>query len=271
MVDTDYDPEESESVTGTPKKGREKKETPDPGLTMGTDIEDHLQQHGEQVEIELSKVRIDQEKTKGQIRRKDRGPRSSTTNTPHTRRSLQRQQYFFNRQFVVLVARVLAHGPVFCSQMAIIGVYLESTALKQFCRFRTSDGQHVWICTSGIPLARRNILTPDTPWAFRAKLAGQAQRSAQDVEPIPLPEAADNLLHCVEDHWRRNIPDTYNNLKIASVDAVQMSAFVPTAELKQPGQFICSLNVVSTLPVARGPAHDLLILRTKRINCGKIS
>ena len=70
-MDTDYDPEESESETGTPKKGRKKKATPDPGLTMGTDIEDYLKPDGKQVEIELSKVRIDQEKTKGQIRRKD--------------------------------------------------------------------------------------------------------------------------------------------------------------------------------------------------------
>ena len=77
--------------------------------------------------------------------------------------------------------------------------------------------------------------------SFRGKLAGQAQGSAQDVEPIPLYEA--NLLRCVEDQSRRNIPETFNNLKIASVDAVQMSALVPTAELKQPGQFVCSFNV----------------------------
>ena len=70
-MDTDYDPEESESDTGTPKKGRKKKETPDTGLTMGTDIEDYLQPDWKQVEIELSKVRIDQEKTKGEIRWKD--------------------------------------------------------------------------------------------------------------------------------------------------------------------------------------------------------
>ena len=112
---------------------------------------------------------------------------------------------------------------------------------------------------------------PDTPWAFRAKLAGQAQGSAQDVEPIPLWEAADNLIRCVEDQRRQHIPDTYNNLKIAIVDAVQMSALVPTAELKQPGQFVCASNIVSTLPVARGLAHDLVFSRTKRINCGKIS
>ena len=63
-MDTDHDPEESESETGTPKKGRRKKETPDPGLTMGTDIKDHVKPDGKQVKIELSKVRINQEEAK---------------------------------------------------------------------------------------------------------------------------------------------------------------------------------------------------------------
>ena len=116
-----------------------------------------------------------------------------------------------------------------------------------------------------------DILKPETPWAFSAKLAGQAQGSAQDVEPIPLYEAADNLIRCVEDQRRRGLPDTYSNLKIAIADAVQMSDLVPTAELKQPGQFVCSLNVVLMLFVARGLAHNLVIFRTKRINCGNIS
>ena len=115
-----------------------------------------------------------------------------------------------------------------------------------------------------------DILKPTTPWAFRAKLAGQAQGSAQDVEPIPLYEAADNLILCVEDQRRRGLPDTYSNLKIAIVDAVPMSTLVPTAELKQPGQFVCSLIVVSMLFVARGLAHNVVTFRTKRINCGKI-
>ena len=69
--DTNYDPGTSGSEAGTPKKGRKKKEKPDPGLTLGTDIEDHLKPDGRQVEVELDNVRIDQEKTKGQIRRKD--------------------------------------------------------------------------------------------------------------------------------------------------------------------------------------------------------
>ena len=69
--DIDYDPGTSISEAGTPKQGRRKEETPDRGPTMGTDIEDHLKPDGRQVEIELDNVRIDEEKTKGQIRRKD--------------------------------------------------------------------------------------------------------------------------------------------------------------------------------------------------------
>ena len=82
--------------------------------------------------------------------------------------------------------------------------------------------------------------------------------------------------HCMRqqitsfDQRRRGLADTYSNLKIAIVDAVQMSALVPTAELKQPGQFVCSLIVVSKLFVVRGLAHNVVTFRTKRIYCGKI-
>ena len=69
--DTDFEPEDVESETGTPEKGRKKKEQPDPGLTMRTDIEYLLEPDGKQVEIELNKVRIEQEKTKGKITRQD--------------------------------------------------------------------------------------------------------------------------------------------------------------------------------------------------------
>ena len=69
--DIDFDPGTSGLEAGTPKKGRKKKKTPDPGLTMGADIKDHLKPDGRQVEVELDNVRIHQEKTKRQIRRKD--------------------------------------------------------------------------------------------------------------------------------------------------------------------------------------------------------
>ena len=39
-----------------------------------------------------------------------------------------------------------------------------------------------------------DVLRPDTPWVFLAKLGGQAQGSAQDVEAIPLLEAAEKLI-----------------------------------------------------------------------------
>ena len=69
--DTDYEPEDVESEAPTPKKGQKKKEEPDPGVAMGTEIEDFLQPDGKQVYIELDKVRIDQKKTKEQISRQD--------------------------------------------------------------------------------------------------------------------------------------------------------------------------------------------------------
>ena len=131
-MDTDYDPEEREPETGKPKKRPKKKETRDPGLTMGTDIEDELRPDQKQVEIELSKVRMHQERTKGQIRRKDARLMQKCIELLEAARPTRPIHVVSNRLFVVLVARALAHGPVFYSQMAIIGVYLDSTALKQF-------------------------------------------------------------------------------------------------------------------------------------------
>ena len=71
LEDIDYDPGTSGLEAGTPKKGRKKKETPDPGLTMGTEIEAQLKPDGRQVEVELDNVRINQGRTKRQIRRKE--------------------------------------------------------------------------------------------------------------------------------------------------------------------------------------------------------
>ena len=69
--------------------------------------------------------------------------------------------------------------------MVIIGVYPDSTAwqrlrIREKRRTACLDLQQ-WHTTS-----IADILKPTTTWAFRAKLAGQAQGSAQDVEPIPL-------------------------------------------------------------------------------------
>ena len=105
-----------------------------------------------------------------------------------------------------------------------------------------------------------DVQRTDTSWSFRAKLAGQAQRSAQAVESIPLWEAADNLLRCVADQRERHMAGTYENLRVAVVDVVQMIAYVQTADLKQTGQWVCAVSIVSFLLVARGLAHDPVCL-----------
>ena len=261
-----------------PKKGRKKKETPDPGLTMATDIEDHLKPDGKQLEVELDNVRMDQEKTKGQIRRKDAKLLQKRIE------SLQAAPPTGPIHVVLWEDNSML--PTDCSFFSLHEPSRMDLSPIRRWGYWCVSGQHSVETVAKIREKRRiacldlqkwhttctaDILKPDTPWAFRAKLAGQAQGSAQEVEPIPLYEAADELIGCVEDQGRRSLPDTYNNLKIAIVDAVQMSALVPTAELKQPGQFVCSFNVVSTLLVVPGLAHNLVIFRTKCTNFGRIS
>ena len=69
--DKEYDPEEGESDTGTPKKGRKEMEEPDLGLTLGTDIEDYLKPDGKHFEVNPEDIRFNTEKKKGQIRQKE--------------------------------------------------------------------------------------------------------------------------------------------------------------------------------------------------------
>ena len=275
--DTDYDPGTSGSEAATPKKGRKKKEKPDPGLTLGTDIEDHLKPDGRQVEVELDNVRIDQEKTKGQIRRKDRkllqkriesleaapptGPLHVVLWEDNSMLPTDCSLFSLREPSRIDVSHICRWRLLVCIWTAQRGSDCEAREKR---RTACLDLQQ-WHTT-----CIADILKPTTPWAFRAKLAGEAQGSAQVIEAIPLYEAADNLTRCVEDQRRRVLADTYSNLKIAIVDAVQMSALVSTAELKQPGQFVCSLIVVSMMSVARGLAHNVVTFRTKRINCGKI-
>ena len=54
--DEEYEPEGEESDIGTPKKGGKKKQEPDPGLTMGTDIEYYLKPDGKQVNVNLEDI-----------------------------------------------------------------------------------------------------------------------------------------------------------------------------------------------------------------------
>ena len=166
LVDTDYDPEESESEAGTPKKGRKKKETPDPGLTMGADIEDHLKPDGKQVEMELSKVRIDQEKTKGQIRRKDakqlqkriESLEAAPQQAPYTSFSWKTAVCL---QPTVRSCRCASPRTWTCLLFADGDYWCVSGqhSVKAVLKIGRSDRQHVCICTSGIPHARPIFLS----------------------------------------------------------------------------------------------------------------
>ena len=255
--DTDYDSGTSGSEAGTPKKGRKKKETPDPDLTLGTDIEDHLKPDGRQVEVEMDNVRIDQEKTKGQIRRKDakllQKRIESLKAAPPTGRLhvvLWEDNSMLPTDFSLFSLREPSRKDVshICRWRFLVCIW---TAQRESGCDNSGEATHRCLdLQQWHTVCIADILKPTTPWAFPAKLAGQAQGSAQDVERIPLYEAADSLIRCVEDQRRRGLPDTYSNLNITIVDAVHMSALVPTAELKQPGQFVCSLIVVSVLFVA---------------------
>ena len=210
--DTDSDPGTSGSEAGTPKKGRKKKETPDPGLTLGTDIEDHLKPDGRQVEVELDNVRIDQEKTKGQIRRKDTKllqkrieslEAAPPTGPLHV--VLWEDNNMLPTDFSLFSLREPSRIGVshFCRWRFLVCIWTaqRGSDCEDSGKRRTAclDLQQWHI------VCMADILKPTTPWAFRAKLAGQAQESAQDVEPIPLYEAADNLIRCVE-HQRRRMP-----------------------------------------------------------------
>ena len=225
--DTDYEPGTSGSQAGTPKKGHKKKETPDPGLTLGTDIEDHLKPDGRQMKVELDNVRIDQEKTKGQIRRKDTKllqkriqslEAAPPTGPLHV--VLREDNSMLPTDFSLFSLREPSRIDVShicrCDYWYVSGQHSVEAIAKIREKRRTAclDLQQ-WhtICIA-------DIVKPTTPWAFRGKLAGQAQESAQYAEPIPLYEAADNLIRCVEDQRRRGLADTYSNLKIAIVDAV---------------------------------------------------
>ena len=169
------------------RKGRRKKETPDPGLTMGTDIEDHLKPDGKQVEIELSKVRIDQGRIKGQIRRKNAKllqKRMESLEAAPPTGPIHVFLWEDNSMFRTDCSFFSLHEPPRMDLSSIRRWRLLVCMLTAQIRSKRRAGcldLYKWhtTCTA-------NILKPDTLWAFCAKLAGQAQGSAQNVEPIPL-------------------------------------------------------------------------------------
>ena len=179
------------------------------------------------MEVELDNVRIHQEKTKGQIRRKD---------TKLLQKHIQSLEAAPPTGPLHVV--LWEDNSILPTDCSLFSLHEPSRMdVSHICRWRLlvciwtaqcgsgckDSGEATHSVSGSAAVAyymHRQYSEPTTPWAFHAKLAGQTQGSAQDVEPIPLYEAADNLIQCVEDQRRRGLADTYSNLKIAIVDAV---------------------------------------------------
>ena len=150
-ADEKYDPEDRQSDNGTPKKSRKKKEEPNPGLTLGTDIEDHLKPDGKHVEIDPEDITFDTEKKKGQIVRKDaslQAKRIESLEASPPTRPISVTPWVDNNMFspvcVASHARALAHRRLYLpSQMGNTSVCLDSTAFKQSTPSAPSDGKVV--------------------------------------------------------------------------------------------------------------------------------
>ena len=125
---------------------------------MGTDIEDHLKRDGKQVEVELDNVRIDQEKTKEQIRRKDAKllqkrleslEAAPPTGPIHVVPWEDNDMLPTDCLFFLLREPSRTDVSHICRWRLLVW-YLDSTAWKRLRRFGRSDAQTVWICRSGI-------------------------------------------------------------------------------------------------------------------------
>ena len=151
--DEEYGPEEEESDVGTPKKGRKKKEEPDTGLTMGTDVEDYLKQDGKKVKANPEDIKFDEDKKKGHIRRKD--PKLLAKRVESLEASPPTRPIYVvlledNSTFVSCVAshaRGLAHQkPYLSSQMGNTGARPDNTALRLLTPSAIKDKKVVWLC-----------------------------------------------------------------------------------------------------------------------------
>ena len=100
---------------------------------MGADIEDFLKADAKQVEIDLSKVRINQERTERHIRRKD--PKLLLEAAPPTsfiHDVLWQDNTMFPTNYSSFSLREPSCMDLSSIHRWIIGVYLDGTALNQF-------------------------------------------------------------------------------------------------------------------------------------------
>ena len=85
-----------------------------------------------------------------------------------------------------------------------------------------------------------DILKYETPWRFRANVAGLQQAGSQSVTWIPLSEVLDNMLLYREDQKREKEPEDFERFKIAVVQAAVNSASLAPEVLEEAGHTVCT-------------------------------
>ena len=108
-----------------------------------------------------------------------------------------------------------------------------------------------------------DILTYETPWRIRAKVAGLQQAGSQSVTRIPLSEALDNMSLYIEDQKPEKKPHDFEQFKTAVVQAVVNSAILAAEQLEETGHTVCVS--ASHSRSARGLAHA--IARCSFVGC----
>ena len=197
----------------------------------GTDIEHYLHKEGKQGDIGKERVSIDTLKSQQEIRQKD--PKLLVKRIQSLEASPPTKPFtsFFGNEavcFYLCVCRfpcaspsastpvpAFTDGEYWCvsEQHSVEAVHANRARAQKECL----DLQK-WhtICTA-------DILRTNTPLSFRAKLAGQGQGSAQDIEAIRLWEAADNLLQSVANQREWHMADTNQDPRVAIAVPVQMT------------------------------------------------
>ena len=243
------DAEAMESSLGTdqgdtPKKGRKKKPIPEMKLTA--DVQQLLwKKNGNALKVKITDLKIDKTKERGQIRQIDHdnvakkvvgnqalpppGPLRVTEceDSGMTRFALDPRHFFSLLWYMICVA----DGSLY----VLRGQHGTETCRK-IQEMRLAEGKELedWKenCSD-------DIVKYKTPWRIQAKVAGLQQAGSQSLTWIPLPEALDNMLLCIEDQKPEKEPQDFERFKTAVVQAAVNPAFLAREWLEEPGHTVC--------------------------------
>ena len=265
------DAEAMESSPGTdqgdtPKKGHKKKGEKKPILEMRltVDVQQRLrQENGKAVKVKITDLKIDRTKERGQIRfinyddvaRKVTGYQALPPPGPlrvtawedsgMTRFAFDRRRFFSLLQYMICFAG--------CSSYVLNGQHGTETC-KKVQELPLAEGKEL---EDWQEFCYVDILKYETPWRIGSKVAGLQQAGSQSVTWVPLSEALDNMLLCIEDQKREEEPQDFERFKIAVVQAAVNSPFLAAEALEEAGHTVCIR--VSHGYSARGLAHSMTL------------